>query len=162
MIKLMSYKKDAIGEETIDEYVKYYSTPGGMSAGFNYYRALKEDASFVETFKGEKLTMPVLTITGAHSTGDKLSKALAGEALLLQSIIVEDSGHFVAEESPEKFNSSVSVFLKNKNLANFHETQTEVNFQNMLFVIANKLHQFLIEATKFKQDCHCNLAPAQC
>ena len=115
MIQLMSYKKDAISEESIDEYVKYYSTPGGMTAGFNYYRALKEDAALVETFKGEKLTMPVLAITGAHSTGDKLSKALARETLSLQSIIVEDSGHFVAEESPKKFNSSVMDFLKNKN-----------------------------------------------
>ena len=115
MIKLMSYKKDAISEETIDEYVKYYSTPGGMTAGFNYYRALKEDAAFVETFKGEKLTMPVLVITGAHSTGDKLSKALANETLSLQSIIVEDSGHFVAEESPEIFNAAIITFLENKN-----------------------------------------------
>lgn len=114
MIKLMSYKKDAISEETIDEYVKYYSTPGGMTAGFNYYRALKEDAAFVETFKGEKLTMPVLAITGAHSAGDKLSKALAGETLSLQSIIVEDSGHFVAEEQPEIFQQAVLNFLSNK------------------------------------------------
>ena len=115
MIKLISYKKDAISEETIDEYVKHYSTPGGMTAGFNYYRALKEDAALVETFKGEKLTMPVLAITGTHSAGDKLSKALASKTLSLQSIIVEDSGHFVAEESPEEFNSSVMNFLKNKN-----------------------------------------------
>ncbi len=111
MIKLMSYKKDAISEKTIDEYVKHYSTPGGMTAGFNYYRTLKEDAAFVETFKGEKLSMPVLAITGAHSIGDKLSKTLAGETFSLQSIIVDDSGHFVAEESPEKFNSSVLNFL---------------------------------------------------
>jgi pimeloyl-ACP methyl ester carboxylesterase len=90
--------------------------PGGMTAGFNYYRALKEDAAVVETFKGKKLTMPVLAITGAYSAGNKLSDALANEALLLQSIIIEDSGHFVAEESPEKFNSSVTIFLRDKNL----------------------------------------------
>src|SRR5262249_49528818 len=55
VIKALSFKKDAISEQTIDEYVKHYSTPGGMTAGFNYFRTLKEDAVLVKTFSGEKL-----------------------------------------------------------------------------------------------------------
>lgn len=37
-IKAFSFKKDAISEQTIDEYAKYYSSPGGMTTSFNYYR----------------------------------------------------------------------------------------------------------------------------
>ncbi len=86
-----------------------------MTAGFNYYRALKEDAALVRTFHSRKLSMPVLTISGRHSVGDKLPKALENETTSLKSIIVEDSGHFVAEEAPEIFNSSVIKFLENEN-----------------------------------------------
>lgn len=110
-IKAMSFKKDAISEETIDEYAKYYSMAGGMTAGFNYYRTLKEDAAFVKSFHGKKLLMPVLTISGRHSVGDKLPKALENETTSLKTIIIDDSGHFVAEEVPEKFNSAVLKFL---------------------------------------------------
>jgi pimeloyl-ACP methyl ester carboxylesterase len=110
-IKAWSFKKDAISDEAIDEYAKHYSTKGGMTAGFNYYRTLKEDAVFAKTFEGKKLSMPVLTISGRHGVGDKLSKALENETISLNSIIIEDSGHFVAEEAPEIFNKAVIKFL---------------------------------------------------
>lgn len=111
-IKAMSYKKDAISENTIDEYVRHYATDGGMTAGFNYYRALPQDAALVKTFQGQKLTMPVLVISGAHGVGDKLSKALANETISLKTVIVPDSGHFVPEEDPKAFNSAVINFLR--------------------------------------------------
>lgn len=114
-IKLWSFKKDAISEDAIDEDAFYYSTAGGMTAGFNYYRALKEDAALVKTFYGKKLSMPVLTISGRHGVADKLSKALKNDATFLKSIIFEESGHFVAEEVPEAFNAAIIQFLDNKN-----------------------------------------------
>lgn len=115
-IKALSFKKDAIRESTINEYAKYYSMPGGMTAGFNYYRTLKEDAAFVKNFHHKKLVMPVLTISGQQSVGNKLSKALEGEAISLKSIILKDSGHFVPEEAPEIFNSAIIHFLENTSL----------------------------------------------
>ena len=111
-IKIWSFNKSAIDEDTIEEYAKHYVKNGGMTAGFNYYRALKEDAALVEIFHNKKLLMPVLTITGQYSVGDKLPKALANEAISLKSIIVANSGHFVPEEAPEIFNLSVLKFLE--------------------------------------------------
>lgn len=112
-IKTWVYKKDAINEDTIDEYVRHYATKGGMTAGFNYYRALPQDAVLVKSFQDQKLTMPVLAVTGAHGVGDKLSKALAKNTVNLQTVIISDSGHFVAEEDPAAFNSVVIKFLEN-------------------------------------------------
>lgn len=112
-IKAWSFKKDAISEDAIDEYARHYATKGGMTAGFNYYRALKEDAALAKTFHGKKLSMPVLTISGRHSVGNKLPKALENGTTSLKSVIVDDSGHFVAEESPEIFNLLVLQFLNN-------------------------------------------------
>jgi pimeloyl-ACP methyl ester carboxylesterase len=111
-IKAWSFKKNAISENAIEEYSRYYSTKGGMTAGFNYYRTLKNDAELVKTFRDKKLTMPVLAISGRYGVGDKLSKALENKTIFLKSIIVDDSGHFVAEESPEIFNSAVIKFLE--------------------------------------------------
>lgn len=110
-IKAWSFKKEAISEDVMDEYVRYYSMKGGMTAGFNYYRALKEDAALIKTFRS-KLSMPVLTISGRHGVGDKLQKALQNDTTSLKNIIVEDSGHFVAEETPEIFNNAVIRFLE--------------------------------------------------
>jgi pimeloyl-ACP methyl ester carboxylesterase len=94
------YRKEAITQEALTEYVKHYAGPGGMTAGFNYYRALPEDAKFVATFTGRKLTMPVLTIAGRYGVSDNLYQAMRPRAVNLQGVIAEESGHFVPEEAP--------------------------------------------------------------
>jgi pimeloyl-ACP methyl ester carboxylesterase len=110
-IKAWSYKKDAISNVSIDEFARHYATTGVMTAGFNYYRGLKEDALFAETFRARKLKMPVLAIAGKFGVGDKLADALSKESDQLTRVIALDSGHFVVEESPEFFVKEVSQFL---------------------------------------------------
>ncbi|WP_324614918.1 alpha/beta fold hydrolase [Hyphomicrobium album] len=110
-IKAWSHRRDAISEAAIDEYARHYAAPGGMTAGFNYYRALRDDAPFAATLRGRKLAMPVLAITGRFGVGNKLADALKGEADRLTAVVVEDSGHFVAEEAPETFIHELQRFL---------------------------------------------------
>lgn len=102
-IKAWSYRKDAVTDLAIDEYARHYAAPGGMTAGFNYYRALRQDAELAATLHGKPLAMPVLAIAGRHSVGDRLGEALTKETGRLTSVVVEDCGHFVAEERPEEF-----------------------------------------------------------
>lgn len=110
-IRAWSHKKDAITEAAISEFARYYATPGGMTAGFNYYRALREDAQFVATLRGRKLKMPVMAISGRYGVGDKLAQALRDESPSLTSVVAEESGHFVAEEVPDFFVDQVERFL---------------------------------------------------
>ena len=110
-IKAWSHRKNAISEDVIAAYAKLYSGRGRMTAGFNYYRALGEDAEFAATLKGRKLAMPVMTIAGRHGVGSKLADAVAPEAERLTSIVVEDSGHFVPEEAPVEFCRHLEAFL---------------------------------------------------
>jgi pimeloyl-ACP methyl ester carboxylesterase len=110
-IKAWSFKKNAISEEALNEYARHYATDGGMTAGFNYYRALPQDAALAKSFQEKKLTMPVLAISGAYGVADKLPLALVNHTTSLQTVIVKDSGHFVAEEDPEKFNAIIKGFL---------------------------------------------------
>ena len=101
MMKLLSGGKEVMTDEAIDEYVEAYASPGGMTAGFNYYRALLEDADFVASLSGKRLTMPVLTIGGEHAVAGHLYKALEGRSDDITNKIAEGSGHYVPEEMPE-------------------------------------------------------------
>lgn len=110
-IRAWSYRKDAVSEAAISEFARHYAAPGGMTAGFNYYRALREDARLVATLRGRKLRMPVMAIAGRYGVSDKLAEALRDEAADLTSVIAENSGHFVAEEVPDFFCDKVESFL---------------------------------------------------
>jgi pimeloyl-ACP methyl ester carboxylesterase len=94
------HQKEAIAPEALDEYVKHYASPGGMTAGFNYYRALPDDAKFIATYADRKFAMPVLTIAGRYGVADNLFKAIRQKADNLKGVIAEESGHFVPEEAP--------------------------------------------------------------
>ncbi len=110
-IRAWSRKKDAVSEAAIDEYARHYATPGGMTAGFNYYRALREDARSASALREQKLSMPVMTITGRFGVGDKLANALAPQADRLTRVVAEDCGHFVMEEAPDLFVRELKRFL---------------------------------------------------
>jgi pimeloyl-ACP methyl ester carboxylesterase len=110
-IRAWSRSREAISEAAIAEYAQHYASPGGMTAGFNYYRALREDAPFVATLRNRKLPMPVMAVTGRYSVADKLADALRAEADDLTSVVAENSGHFVAEEVPEFFCERLESFL---------------------------------------------------
>ncbi|SMF94852.1 Pimeloyl-ACP methyl ester carboxylesterase [Methylomagnum ishizawai] len=110
-IKQWAHRKQAITPQAIDEYAKHYARPGGMTAGFNYYRALLDDAQFVAAYADQKFAMPVLAVAGRYGVADKLSKALQAKADIIKSAIAEDSGHFVPEEAPAFLVEQLSSFL---------------------------------------------------
>jgi pimeloyl-ACP methyl ester carboxylesterase len=58
----LAYNTAAITQEAINEYVSKYSAPGGMRAGFEYYRAIPQDAIQNENYSKTNLTMPVLAL----------------------------------------------------------------------------------------------------
>ena len=54
----LAYNPAAITQADINEYVSHYSAPGGMRAGFEYYRAFPQDAIQNMNHSKIKLTMP--------------------------------------------------------------------------------------------------------
>lgn len=110
-IKTWSYRKDAISEAAITEYARHYATPGGMTAGFNYYRALPQDAAIVASFGDRRLRMPVLTIAGQYSAGSRLEDAVRPRADHFTGTIAPGCGHFVAEEAPDFFLQALRQFI---------------------------------------------------
>jgi hypothetical protein len=51
-------------------YITAYSTPGGLRAGFDYYRAIPETIRQNQRRAQTPLTMPVLTVGAEHATRD--------------------------------------------------------------------------------------------
>lgn len=79
-----------------------------MRAGFEYYRAIPQDAIQNQNYSRTNLTMPVLTLQGGFipvfGGNITMSSIEYGMRILAQdvtSITVPNSGHFIQEEQPE-------------------------------------------------------------
>lgn len=95
-----AYNPTAITEEDIDEYVRCYSAPGGMRAGFEYYRAIWDDVDHNTENAKTKLTMPVLALGGKYSFGKQTMRSLTALAEDLRGGEIDQCGHWIAEEQP--------------------------------------------------------------
>ena len=96
-----SYNPAAITKEDIDEYVSRYSAPGGMRAGFEYYRAFPIDAEQIKEYSKVKLPMPVLALGGENSFGTAPLDSMQSISTNVRGGIVPLSGHWIAEENPK-------------------------------------------------------------
>jgi haloacetate dehalogenase len=103
-------------EEAVPEYVRAFSAPGALRAGFHDYRATFPDdldADEASAAAGAKLTMPVLALWGATGLTGKLpvvdiwreyASVVDGEA-------IKDCGHFLPEEQPAAVADRLLRFL---------------------------------------------------
>jgi pimeloyl-ACP methyl ester carboxylesterase len=107
---------NVFSDADIAEYVRTYSQPGAMRAGFNFYRNLSKDvednrATFAAGFK---LPMPTLGIGGGGSRGrgDLVIESLRRVALRAEGGSIADCGHFIPEEKPRELADRLRTFLK--------------------------------------------------
>ena len=103
----------AITKEDIDEYVSHYSAPGGMRAGFEYYRALSDDIKQNKEYSNVKLPMPVLTLGGECSFGTAALDSMRLLATDVRGGVVPDTGHWIPEEQPEFLVGQLFKFFGN-------------------------------------------------
>ncbi len=93
----------AIPDADRDFYAAAGQRPGALAAGFSLYVATgTQDASANEQAlaRDGKLTMPVLGIGGAYSTGSVLNQVLAEVASDFRVLSLEGAAHFLPEEQP--------------------------------------------------------------
>jgi pimeloyl-ACP methyl ester carboxylesterase len=99
-------KPDAISEEAQAEYVRAYSQPGAMAAGFNYYRQVPQDIADTVAFRaaGRKLEMPILAYGGDPATRGRGLTALESWQRVASNVsggVAENCGHWIPEERPD-------------------------------------------------------------
>ncbi len=99
-----------------DEIVKYYvdrlaSSPDALRGSFGWYRAVDTSIAQNEQRKSKRLTIPVLAVGGAKSSGDGIASSMKLVADNVETAVIPDSGHWVAEEAPDKLLAVLTPFL---------------------------------------------------
>lgn len=99
-----------------DDAVRYYidvlaSDPDALRGSFGFYREI--DATVAQNAERAKrrLSMPVLAIGGAESSGEGVANSMKLAADDVEGVVV-NSGHWVAEQAAEELLAAVTAFLK--------------------------------------------------
>ena len=88
------------------------AAPGALRAGIAYFRAHKIDAEQNRENAKTKLPMPVLTVGGTASFGADLEREIRPLADNRRAVMIEDCGHYVAEEQPERLLKQLLNFFR--------------------------------------------------
>jgi pimeloyl-ACP methyl ester carboxylesterase len=92
-------------------YAAAYAQPGGMRAGFEYFRAFPQDAADFQKLSQTKLTMPMLVLTGEKASGEFLIQQGRIVDDDVEGVVVVGSGHWLMEEAPDQVIPKLVAFL---------------------------------------------------
>ena len=102
-------------KELPDDVQQYYfdlfSDPDALRGSFGFYRVLDTTLAQNAERKATPLTMPVLAIGGAESWGEEVGNGMKPAADDVQSVVIPDTGHWVAEQAPEEMLEALTEFL---------------------------------------------------
>jgi len=82
-----------------------------LSGSFGFYRAVDTTTAQNQQRAKTPLTVPVLAIGGAESAGRGVGNAMQLAANNVQTLVIPNSGHFVAEEAPKQLLAALIPFL---------------------------------------------------
>ena len=109
------YRANCISDEDKAEFLRSYKKPGAFRVLLEFYRALPQDAAdncAILAAKG-KLKMPVLALGGDKSFGRGMEciDSMRRVADNVRGGLVEDCGHWIAEEQPEALSDALLRFF---------------------------------------------------
>lgn len=108
------HRPGAITPEDEAEYLRTYRQPGTLRSGFAYYRALEQDVAHNQALlQRGKLRMPVLALGGANAfgRGGETLSSLRRVADDVRGGVVEECGHWMMEEQPERITRELLGFF---------------------------------------------------
>jgi pimeloyl-ACP methyl ester carboxylesterase len=104
--------RTAIPAYAVDVYVDAITAdPRALRASFAYYRALDETIAQNEQRSKTRLTLPVLALGGALWSGDNAAQTMRLAADDVTGVVLDDCGHYPAEEQPARFVEILEDFL---------------------------------------------------
>ena len=92
-------------------YAAEYAKPGGMRAGFEYFKNFEQDAKDFAGFAQTKLQMPMLVLSGEKAGGQFLIDQGRLVDANVEGVIIKGSGHWLMEEAPEQTIPALVAFL---------------------------------------------------
>jgi pimeloyl-ACP methyl ester carboxylesterase len=103
--------KRSVPEDDRQLYTDTYAQPGGMRAGFEYFRAFERDADDFAELAKTRLAMPVLVLTGEKASGTFLidqARLVAGD---VRGGVIKGSGRWLMEEAPASVFPAITGFV---------------------------------------------------
>jgi pimeloyl-ACP methyl ester carboxylesterase len=88
-----------------------YACPANREAGYNYYRAFTQNATFDTTTNTSKLTVEVAGVGGENSFGNFTATSFENVDSNVHTIIAPGSGHYVPEEVPTFLSTCATLFF---------------------------------------------------
>jgi pimeloyl-ACP methyl ester carboxylesterase len=105
------------GTKKLPDYaVKYYvdslaASPEALHGCFQLYRAFGATTAQNETRKTRRLSMPVLAMGGAESSGAMVEETMKLTADDVQGRVIPGIGHWLAEQAPDELVAALTAFL---------------------------------------------------
>ncbi len=107
-----AYNTAALEDDVLEGYADRLAAPGALHAGIAYFRAHKMDAEHNRDHAKTKLSMPVLTVGGTASFGADLEGEIRPLVNNMRTVMVEDCGHYLAEEQPQRLVHELLSFFR--------------------------------------------------
>jgi len=109
--------KHSVSEADRRIYAKAYAQPGGMRAGFEYFKNFERDAKDFAELGATPLSMPVLVLGGEKSGGEFLIAQTKLVASNVRGKIISGSGHWLIDEAPQMTIPALTDFLNEPHAA---------------------------------------------
>jgi pimeloyl-ACP methyl ester carboxylesterase len=103
--------KNSVPEADRRVYAEAYAQPGGMRAGFEYFRSFERDAQDFTQLAMSRLAMPLLVLTGEKASGDFLIEQAKLVASDVKGEVIKGAGHWLMEEAPAAVIPSITRFV---------------------------------------------------
>jgi pimeloyl-ACP methyl ester carboxylesterase len=104
-------KPGAITQQDLKIWYAAYSCPQVREAGYDYYRAFPQDATWDTTTNTTKLTVPLGAMGGEDSFGSFTATSFGNVDSDVSTIIAPGSGHFIPEEDPAFLTECADLFF---------------------------------------------------
>jgi pimeloyl-ACP methyl ester carboxylesterase len=93
-------------------YAAAYAQPGGIRAGFQYFKTFPKDAEQFAELGKTKLRIPVLVLAGEKSGGEFLINQVKLVADNVDGKVITGSGHWIMEEAPKQTIPALLTFIQ--------------------------------------------------
>jgi pimeloyl-ACP methyl ester carboxylesterase len=108
MFPALTASPSSVSPDDIDEFVRVYSGPSGFSGSAALYRSLLTEGEEIRSIASNKLDMPVLAVGGR--SGEFTSSTFAQVANTVKGVVIDDVGHYVALEAPDRLAEELLSF----------------------------------------------------
>ena len=113
----LSQDPDCFSEQDLDFYTTQYAQPGSLRCHFQIYKMFEKDKLYNLAWKEEngKVKTRAMILSGDASALQESALGMAEEMYAdIEKGLIENSGHYLAEENPEDFVLKVLEFVGNE------------------------------------------------